>query len=370
MIRAASPVACPPVAHAVTGAKLGPFAPVRIGTIPAAVLTMIMGTKNGLTRLGPRSRRMVSWLSQVSAPPIPDPIRIPTCAPFWGVMVKRASSRASRVAPYANCTKRSLRRTSFFSKNAAGSKSRTSAAILVSNPEASKRVINPTPLRPSIRLAQKRSLPMPMGLITPTPVTTTRRRVIIGAWRVRPGPPLLLSGGFTHVGLDILHRLAHRGNLLGILVRDFDAKFFLQSHDEFDHVERIGPEIVHKRGLRGDFIDCDPELFHNDVLDAFEDGCHRTSHPRASLPHRRYHTPAHPKNSPERIFWGPEPRQRMTNPPSTFRTCPVMYDASSEARKTTAAATSSGFPARPNGTCSRRTFTWSGVSRSVIPASM
>src|SRR5438309_11771735 len=38
-------------------------------------------------------------------------------------------------------------------------------------------------------------------------------------------------------------------------------------------------------------------------------------------------------------FGEPEPRQRMTNPPSTFKTCPVMYDASSEARQTTAAAT-------------------------------
>src|SRR5207249_12084504 len=150
----------------------------------------------------------------------------------------------------------------------------------------------------------KRSMPMPSGVNTPTPVTTTRRRVIIDTYRAQPNPPLLLSRVHTHVCLDIPHRLYHRGNLFGILVRDLDAKFFLQGHDEFDHVERIGPEIVHKRGLRGDFIDCDPELFYNDVLDAFEDGCHRASHPRASLPHRRYHTPAHPKNSPERIFWG------------------------------------------------------------------
>ena len=36
----------------------------------------------------------------------------------------------------------------------------------------------------------------------------------------------------------------------------------------------------------------------------------------------------------------------MYMPPLTARTCPVIYDASSEARKHTAAATSSGVPSR------------------------
>ena len=37
----------------------------------------------------------------------------------------------------------------------------------------------------------------------------------------------------------------------------------------------------------------------------------------------------------------------IPRPPSTASTCPVMYDASSEAKKTTVAATSSGVPIRP-----------------------
>ena len=39
----------------------------------------------------------------------------------------------------------------------------------------------------------------------------------------------------------------------------------------------------------------------------------------------------------------------MYIPPLTARTCPVIYDASSDARKQTAAATSSGVPSRRSG---------------------
>src|SRR5882762_2535529 len=39
-------------------------------------------------------------------------------------------------------------------------------------------------------------------------------------------------------------------------------------------------------------------------------------------------------------------------PPSTTSDCPVMYEAAGDARKATAAATSSGVPARPIGVCS------------------
>src|SRR3981081_4927685 len=39
-------------------------------------------------------------------------------------------------------------------------------------------------------------------------------------------------------------------------------------------------------------------------------------------------------------------------PPSTTKDCPVMYEAAGEAKKQTAAATSSGVPARPIGVCS------------------
>src|SRR5262245_9459012 len=51
----------------------------------------------------------------------------------------------------------------------------TSAAILTGWPEASKVRIGPTPLVPLTQADQKASLPMPLGLTTPRPVTTTLR---------------------------------------------------------------------------------------------------------------------------------------------------------------------------------------------------
>src|SRR3989442_12251943 len=100
---------------------------------------------------------------------------------------------------------------------AAGSKSRTSAAIRVSNPEASKRLIRPTPLRASIRPAQKVSLPIPMGVMAPIPVTTTRRRAIGDASRAGDDALPLLGGVLAHVCFAVFPRSAHRGNFLGIL---------------------------------------------------------------------------------------------------------------------------------------------------------
>src|SRR3989441_11512271 len=129
---------------------------------------------------------------------------------------------------------------------AAGSKSRTAAATRVSTPEASKRLIRPTPLRASIRPAQKVSVPTPMGVMAPLPVTTTRRPVIGGASRAGDDPLPLLSGVLAHVGFDVFHRLAHRGNLLGILVRDLNAELLFQGHHELHHLERVRAKIIHQ----------------------------------------------------------------------------------------------------------------------------
>ena len=105
MARMASPMACPPVAHADTTETLGPLAPVAMLTRPAAMLMMIMGTKNALTRPGPRSSSTWCCSSQVRAPPIPDPMITPTRSALWGVILKPPSSRASRLAAMASCTK-------------------------------------------------------------------------------------------------------------------------------------------------------------------------------------------------------------------------------------------------------------------------
>ena len=53
IIAAASPIACAELAHAETGAKFGPRAPVTIATVPDAMLPRNIGMKNGLRRPGP-----------------------------------------------------------------------------------------------------------------------------------------------------------------------------------------------------------------------------------------------------------------------------------------------------------------------------
>ena len=76
-MRLASPIACEPVAQAVTTAWFGPLKPNSIDTTPAARLISEPGMKNGLTRRGPFSfsSRVVS--SMEGSPPMPEPIRTP-----------------------------------------------------------------------------------------------------------------------------------------------------------------------------------------------------------------------------------------------------------------------------------------------------
>src|SRR5690606_9407035 len=57
-------------------------------------------------------------------------------------------------------------------------------------------------------------------------------------------------------------------------------------------------------------------------------------------------------------------------PPLTARTCPVIYAASSDARKHTAAATSSGDPIRPTGICADQSVWAPSVSDFVISVSI
>src|SRR5258705_549034 len=72
--------------------------------------------------------------------------------------------------------KRSIFLISFLSMKSSGRKSRTSPAIRVGKSLASKRVIGPTPERPSTTACQFLSTPVPSGVTKPTPVTATRRR--------------------------------------------------------------------------------------------------------------------------------------------------------------------------------------------------
>ncbi len=51
--------------------RLGPVQPKWIEITPAVAFGIIIGTKNGLTRLAPCSRNVCSLISSVSSPPTP-----------------------------------------------------------------------------------------------------------------------------------------------------------------------------------------------------------------------------------------------------------------------------------------------------------
>ena len=75
--RAASPIACAPVAQAVTTEWFGPLKPKRMLTCPEIRLISAPGMKKGDTRLGPRSLISTAVSAIEVRPPIPDPIITP-----------------------------------------------------------------------------------------------------------------------------------------------------------------------------------------------------------------------------------------------------------------------------------------------------
>src|SRR5579864_188864 len=286
IVRKASPIAWPLVAQAETTETLGPFAPVAMLTMPDAMLMMIIGTKNALTRPGPRSSNTWCCSSQVLAPPIPEPMITPTRSAFCGVIAKPASSNASRVAAIANWTNRSLRRTSLRSMYCAGSNSLISPAIWVSYGDGSNAVSRRTPERPSINPVQKASLPMPIGVMTPIPVSATRLVIVVPRC---PPPVRELFRRRFDVALDILCCLTDGQDLLRLFVGDLQIKLVLQRHDQLHHVERVGSEILDELRLRRDLIRLHAELFYHFCLHAIEYRCHATITPWIVLPH---HQPA------------------------------------------------------------------------------
>ncbi len=110
-MRTPSPMALAPAAHAVEMQSAGPVKPKRMEIIPAAALGIIIGTKNGLTRLAPRARKVDSFSSMVSRPP--TPVAAITAHRLGSAPNSPASSSASAAAPNPSCVKRSTRRASF-----------------------------------------------------------------------------------------------------------------------------------------------------------------------------------------------------------------------------------------------------------------
>src|SRR6185312_4157066 len=190
----------------------------------------------------------------------------------------------------------------------------TSPAMRDGNPLASKRVIGPIPDRPATIVGQASATPSPTGETMPSPVTTTRRMSGVSSQRT-DGPEvsggtargavparcmrdiarilssvlcLLTSEGtalraharrvyealFLQMRTDVVDRLLHRGDLLGVVIGNLGFEFLFERHHELDGVERIGAEIVDERRFVLDLGLVDAQLLCNDFLDALFDVIH------------------------------------------------------------------------------------------------
>src|SRR5712664_319976 len=261
-----SPIACAEAEHAVAVAEFGPRAPYRIETCPEARFTIADGMKKGEILPGPPFSSLPCSRSMMSNPPIPEEMYTPTssrsdCSGFQ--LDIRTAKSAPASAIWMN---RPIFFSSFFSIHWKGSKFFTSPAMRQSNPVASKLVMVSTPLTPARRFFQLSSVPMPSAQTNPTPVTTTRRvndSCSLMRWYY---PAALLPFG---VFIDIVDRIFDGRHLFGVLVGHFDPERLLERHHQFHLVQRIRPQVVHKRCRRRHFRFIHAELLDDNLLYAF-----------------------------------------------------------------------------------------------------
>src|SRR5215469_2451347 len=76
------------------------------------------------------------------------------------------------------------------------------------------------------------------------------------------------------VRLDIRNRVLNRADLLRFLVGDLHVEGLLESHDQLNRVQRVGPKIVDKRRFGGYFRLVHAKLLHDNLLYALFYGCH------------------------------------------------------------------------------------------------
>src|SRR5262249_30453221 len=132
----------------------------------------------------------------------------------------------------------------------------------------SDKVMGAAALSPRTRDCQVCSVPTPLGVTSPTPVTTTRSmlcpRVQDPRRSRRHGPPG--SGSAANVLFDVVHRVLNGSDLLGILVGNVDLESFLERQDELHEAQRIRAEVVDERRLRLDIGFVHVELLLDDPL--------------------------------------------------------------------------------------------------------
>src|SRR5271155_498511 len=216
-------------------------------TWPAARFTMVPGIKNGEILRGPPCSMARCSRSITSNPPIPEPMCTPTRSALEELILSPEWVIASWVAASAKWMKRPILRASFFSTKFSGSKFFTSAANVTGKPVVSKLVIGAIPLLPSSRLSQTSGAVFPTPHSSPMPVTTTLLPKSLTAFRVL---------------LDVFGSVFHGLDFFRVFVGYFQVEGFLELHHQFDHVERVRPQVFLK-GCTGSHF----SLIHLKLLD-------------------------------------------------------------------------------------------------------
>src|SRR5688572_22388251 len=197
------------------------------------------------------------------------------------------------------------------------------------------------PLLPAHSASHTSSTLSPSEVMTPRPVTTTRRRLIVGGvasiqnpvasrmrrTRITTGFWLLTTGySLTGVVLDVVDGLTHRLDLLGLFVGDRQLELVLELHYEFYGVERIGVQVVDEVGLARDLALVHTHLLADDFNDLLLDVFHVSS-TYPAIVRTRSRRPRGPGVAPQTIAVAPcfatSTGCYITMPPSTQITCPV-----------------------------------------------
>src|SRR5919199_4952733 len=212
-----------------------------MATAPAAALPMSLGIMKTLARRGPPVRNFSCSSSMVERPPMPEPMITPVRSGSAEIASSPASSTASVAAAMPIWAKTSVLRASLGSMYRVASKSVTSHAICTGSSDASKPFMGPAPERPSIRPSQNASTPMPIGVTTPTPVTTTS-----------------VIDSSSCLGLDELDGVADRLDVLELLVGDLDVEPVLEGPGELNGVQRVEVEVLLQPRLFAEAVDLVP----------------------------------------------------------------------------------------------------------------
>ena len=127
------------------------------------------------------------------------------------------------------------------------------------------------PLFPATALSQVVSTSLPIGVMAPSPVTTTLLSSIVSIWvknAMRPWAHCIrLSEPETRLllcCLDVVDGVAHGRDGLCLVIGDGDAEFLFELHDELNGVEAVCAEVGGESGGFGYLVFVHAELVDDD----------------------------------------------------------------------------------------------------------